>query len=101
MRKKGQAAGRTKVDAFLAMVLGNSKKAPKGKSAIHKKSNEQPNFQVFLQLKMTNKEKNKTVFFKFCNFNDRRVQLPCATNLLISRSSSSPELASCSVLRRA
>ena len=45
VRKKGQAAGRTKVDAFLAMVLGSGNKAVRGQSAVHKKSNEQPNFQ--------------------------------------------------------
>lgn len=45
IRKKGQAAGRTKVDAFLAVQLGHQKKAPKAKTTTQKKSNEQPNFQ--------------------------------------------------------
>jgi hypothetical protein len=45
IRKKGQAAGRTRIDAFLSFQLGKHKKSPKAKTAVHKKSNEQPNFQ--------------------------------------------------------
>jgi len=44
IRKKGQAVGRTKVDAFVAIQLGKQKKAPKAKTSTQKKANEQPNF---------------------------------------------------------
>jgi hypothetical protein len=37
--------GRTKVDAFLVVQLGKQKKAPKAKTSVQKKANEQPNFQ--------------------------------------------------------
>lgn len=44
IRKAGQAAGRTKVDACVSVRLGKHKKAPRLKSRVIKKANEQPNF---------------------------------------------------------
>ena len=45
IRKKGQAAAKTKIDAYLRMTLGKHKKAPKKKTAVHKRSGSNPNFQ--------------------------------------------------------
>ena len=45
IRKKGQAAARTKIDAYLEFVCGKHKVAPRQKTQIHKKADSQPNFQ--------------------------------------------------------
>lgn len=44
IRKAGQSAGKTKVDACVTAQLGKHKKAPRFKSRVIKKANEQPNF---------------------------------------------------------
>lgn len=45
IRKKGQAAAKTKIDAYLRLTLGKHKKAPRKKTTVHKRSGSNPNFQ--------------------------------------------------------